>query len=167
MNSNCKGTATIGNALSTLTMNAGTINVNSPLTPNYSLSFTSGQIGYSSSSTVSGALSNSTYNNLLMGTLTGVYMVSVKSYVSSAGFVGVTTYDFQVGLTGVGEKSRSLFAGTNLNYENNQQTLSMLYSSSGPTNTSSALLYSNVFMTWTSAIGSPIWGITLYYTRVA
>ena len=102
-----------------------------------------------------------------MGTLTGVYMVSSFSYVAAGSFTGVTTYDFQVGLNGVGSKSRILLGGSNENYSNKQNTLSMLYNSSGPTNTGSALLYSNIFIIWTASTGSPIWGIDLYYTRVA
>jgi hypothetical protein len=148
-------------------VSSGTINLYRPLTPIYPISFTSGQIGYSSSSQAGGSLVNSTYNNLLMGTLTGVYMISCRSYVAAGSFTGVTTYDFQMGLNGVGELTRCYLGGSNLNYSNNQQTLSMLYSSSGPTNPGSALLYANVFITWTSSTGGPIWGITIFYTRVA
>ena len=159
------GATTLDNG--TLNLSNATINVNTALKPTYSLTFTSDQIGYSSSSSISGTLVNSTYNNLLMGTLTGVYMISCKSYVAAGSFTGVTTYDFQVGLNGIGEKSRNYLGGSNENYSNKQNTLSMLYNSSGPTNTGSALLYSNVFITWTATTGSPVWGIDLFYTRVA
>jgi hypothetical protein len=143
------------------------IRLYSPLEPWYSISFTSGQIGYTSSTSASGSLINGTYNNLLMSALTGVYMIYCKSYVAAGSFSGVNTYDFQLGLNGIGEVTRSYLGGSSLNYSNNQQSLSMVYSSSGPTNPNSALLYSNVYINFNSYIGSPIWGITLYYTRIA
>jgi hypothetical protein len=157
----------VGNTLIGTSGGSNSITINRPLTPAYSLSFTSGQIGYSSSSTASGSLVSGTYNNLIMPAMTGVYIVSSYSYVAAGSFVGITTYDFQVGLNGIGDKSRIYLGGTNSNYANQHNTLPMLYSSSGPTNTGSAVLYSNVSLTFASFTGIATWLITISYTRVA
>jgi hypothetical protein len=165
------GTSYISLGAQNTTFNIGgstsPFNLSSPIKPQYSLSFTSDQIGYSSSSTVSGALTSGTTNTLLMGTLTGVYMVSVLSEVGSGGFVGISTYDFQVGLNAVGYKSRIFYAGSPI-YSNNQQTIPYVYSSGGTPNPTSALLYSSIVLSFGSSTGtSPFWALTLYYTRVA
>ena len=143
---------------------AGTINVWRPLTPNYSLSFTSGQIGYSSSSSVSGTLVSNVYSNLILPSLTGVYVITTLIEVAATFSSSyIYNYDFQMGLNGIGYKSR-IFITNPAFFSNLQHTLTYVYSSSGPTNTNSARAYSNVYLLFD---GSASFSITTYYTRVA
>jgi hypothetical protein len=152
-----------------LNLGATSLNINSPLTVGYSPSFTSGQIGYSSSSSFSGVHVNGVNNVVQVSnaTLPGVYMISSFSYVAASSFTNVSTYNFEVGYYGGSIISRSYLANSSLNYSNNQQTLAMVYSSAGTPNAANLNLYSAINLTYTSSTGSPVWGIDIYYTRIA
>jgi hypothetical protein len=143
------------------------ITMRSPITPIYPISFTSGQIGYSSSSTISGALVSATYNTLIAPTLSGVYMTTTITAISGGTFTGINNYDLQVGLNGVGVKTRSSLDGANITLQVYTQTVPYVYSSGGTANPTSAGLYTSVYVYFPSATGTPIYTTTLFYTRVA
>jgi len=164
LNLNTNGT---GNTLIGTSGGSNSITLNRPLTPAYSLSFTSGQIGYSSSSTISGALVSATYNTLIIPAMTGVYMTTTITAIYGGTFIGVNNYDLQVGLNGVGVKLRSSLDGANITFQVYTQNVSYVYSSGGTANPTSAGLYTSVYVYFPSSTGTPTYETTLFYTRVA
>jgi hypothetical protein len=143
-------------------------NLSSPIKPQYSISFTSDQIGYSSTASTSATLVSGVYNTTVLPAMTGVYMISAKSYVySPSGFVGITSYDMQLGLNGISERARSFLDGSTLNYANYHQSLAWVYSSGGTPNPTGAAAYGTVQLTFASSSSTPIFGLNIYWTRVA
>jgi hypothetical protein len=164
LNLNTNGT---GNTLIGTSGGSNSITLNRPLTPAYSVSFTSGQIGYSSTASTSATLVSGAYNTTILPAMTGVYVISAKSYVySPSGFVGITVYDMQLGLNGISERARSYLSGSTLNYANYHQSLAWVYSSGGTPNPTGAAVYGTVSLTFASA-SSPVFGLDIYWTRVA
>ena len=156
LNSNGTGNTLIGTA-----GGSNSITINRPLTVGYSPSFTSTQIGYSGTASASGTHVNGVNNVYQVPALVGVYIMYCQSYVAASSFVGVTSYNFEMGYYGGSVIARSYLAGTSLNYNNNQQTLTMVYTSSAQQ------CYGAINLSYASYTGSPIWGLNFYYTRIA
>ncbi len=163
------GTGTFGGILA-LGSSTSSIRLYSPLEPWYSVSFTSGQIGYTSSISYGGSYVNGTnqVNQITSTTLAGVWMIRAMGNLYAQGaYNGITMYNMEIGYYGGSIVSRNYISGSSFTYNNTWQSLCMVYSSGGSVNLTGLNFYSAISLNCGSVSGSSSWQMDVSYTRIA
>jgi hypothetical protein len=144
--------------------------IRTPIRPQYLISFTSDQIGYSSNTPYGGSFVNgvNNVNQISVSTLQGVWMITARGNLyAQVAFNGITAYNMELGYYGGEIISRNYVSGSSFTYNNTYKTLAMVYSSGGSANSAGLNFYSAINLTCGSISGASTWDMVVYYTRIA